>query len=95
MNSDEEWLDFLEGDTGWLKRAIVSHRIREEKGRYWVDLIFTDQENPLRKLRRPIDHYPSRQKAEWHANILKRQVGGDLRDPRPKPDNDADNIRSN
>lgn len=91
----EDELGFLDDDTDWLKNAVVTHRIREEKGRYWIDMIFTDETTPLRKLIRPINHYATRRKAEWHANILQRQISADPRDPRPKPDTDADDIRRN
>jgi len=88
-------LDFLGKQADWLKNCIVSHKIKEEKGRYWVVMIFTDRDDSLKKLSRPINHYPSRQKAEWHANILQRQISADPRDPRPKQPPNADDIRSN
>lgn len=88
-------LDFLSKDVDWLKSCIVSHEIKEEKGRFWVVMIFTDANDPLRKLIRPINDYPSRAKAEWHANILQRQISADPRDPRPKQNNNADDIRRN
>jgi hypothetical protein len=91
----EEELNFLSQETDWLKTAVVSHRIREERGRFWIDMIFSDAEQPLRKLIRPINHYSTREKAEWHANILQRQISADPRDPRPKKDNDADHLFSN
>lgn len=77
-------LKFLGAEAGWLKTCIVSHRIREEKGRYWIDMIFTDRDDPLRKLVRPISDHPSRERAEWQANLLQRQISADPRDPRAK-----------
>lgn len=91
----KEDLNFLSKDADWLKDSIVSHRIREEKGRFWVDMIFTDAEDPLRVLIKPIDHYHSRNKAAVHANILQRQISADPRDPRPKQPPNADDIRAN
>lgn len=49
----------------------------------------------MKKLVRPINDYHSRQKAEWHANILQRQISADPRDPRPKEEPNADDIRRN
>jgi hypothetical protein len=95
MMKNEHELDFLHGDAGWLRHCRVTHRIREERGRYWVDMIFTDRDDPMRKLVRPISDHMTRERAEWQANILRRQVSGDARDPRPKPTPDADDIRRN
>ncbi|MEM9930207.1 MAG: hypothetical protein AAF840_10340 [Bacteroidota bacterium] len=82
-------------DAEWLKKCVVSHRIREEKGRFWVEMIFTDRHDPLRKLIRPISDHPSRAVAERHADILQRQISADPRDPRPKDKGDADHIFPN
>lgn len=87
--------DFLGKQAGWLKDCVVTHKIKEEKGRYWVVMVFTDRNDPMKKLIRPINDYPSRQKAEWHANILQRQISADPRDPRPKEEPNADDIRRN
>lgn len=94
-NGDRRDLEFLGQDAAWLKSCLVSHEIKVEKGRFWVVMVFTDRQDPMRKLIRPINDYDSRQKAEWHANILQRQISGDHRDPRPKQQPNADDIRRN
>ncbi|MEQ8704424.1 MAG: hypothetical protein RIC19_10915 [Phaeodactylibacter sp.] len=92
---DQKDLGFLGEQAGWLKKCLVTHKIKEEKGRFWVVMVFTDRDDPLKKLVRPINDYPSRQKAEWHANIFQRQISADPRDPRPKEQPDANDIRRN
>ena len=91
----KEDLNFLQNDTSWLKRSIVSHEIQERNGRFWVVMIFTDEQDPLKKLIRPISDHPSLAVAERHADILQRQISADPRDPRPKKSNDDNNIRRN
>lgn len=91
----KEDLNFLHKDADWLKSCVVTHEIKEEKGRYWVNMIFTDANDPLKKLVRPISDHPSRAVAERHADILQRQISADPRDPRPKQKPDADDIRRN
>ena len=88
-------LNFIEGNADWLKTSIVSHRIDEKSGRFWVVMVFTDRNDPLRKLIRPITDYSTKQRAEWHANILQRQISADPRDPRPKQLPNADDIFPN
>ncbi|MEL7159941.1 MAG: hypothetical protein AAFN92_04225 [Bacteroidota bacterium] len=88
-------LRFLGDEADWLRTSIVTHRIEEKSGRFWIVMVFTDKADPLRKLVRPITDYPTRQRAEWHANLLQRQISADPRDPRPKQDPNADDIRSN
>lgn len=88
-------LSFLHEDADWLQTSIVSHRIEEKSGRWWVVMVFTDRDDPLRKLVRPITDYPTRQRAAWHANILQRQISADPRDPRPKQNPHADDIHPN
>lgn len=90
LGSDDE-LGFINEDSGWLRDSYVTSHVREESGRYWVDLLFTDRSAPARKLLRPIDHYATRTQAAWYANILLRQVRADPRDDRPQiPDDDHD-----
>ncbi len=91
----KEDLDFLDGDAGWLQHSTVSHRIDEKSGRFWVVMVFTDPADSVRKLVRPITDYPTRERAEWHANLLQRQISADPRDPRPKNSSDADDLFSN
>ena len=69
----------LLGDDSWLERCAVSYRIRQQRGRYHVEMIFTDCDDPAQVLVRPIDHYASRRKAELHAELFLRQI---RRDPR-------------
>ena len=88
-------LNFLGEDGDWLASSVVTPRVYEEKGRFWVSLIYTDKDDPLRKLVRVIDHYPTRRRAEMTADILRRQIGADLRDARPKKSTNADDIHPN
>lgn len=94
LGSGDE-LNFFGADADWLRGSHVTSHVREERGRFWVDLLFTDRDEPKRKLVRRIDHYATRAKAEWHANILLRQVRADPRDDRPQNPNDAHDLRSN
>ncbi len=70
-------------DYYWLKDAIVSTRVTPLDGRCLVELVFTDPQDPLHFLVRVIDTYCSRTKAEHCADIMRRQIGADPRDPRP------------
>jgi hypothetical protein len=95
MAKRHDELNFLGKNADWLRHSRVTHRVREERGRFYIDMIFTDRDEPLRKLVRTISDHPTRARAEWQANILQRQISGDARDPRPKPTDDADDIRRN
>ncbi|MEL6358730.1 MAG: hypothetical protein AAFQ01_02205 [Bacteroidota bacterium] len=88
-------LDFLSADPNWLKTCLVSHKIRSEKGRFWIDMIYTDPKDPLRKLVRTISDHPSLALAQRHADILQRQISADPRDPRKLDNKDADDIQRN
>ncbi|MBC6995108.1 hypothetical protein QWY85_05260 [Neolewinella lacunae] len=91
----KEDLTFLAQEADWLRNSIVTHRIDEKSGRFWVVMLYTDPADALRKLVRPITDYPTRERAEWHANLLQRQISADPRDPRPKNSSDADDLFSN
>lgn len=69
----------LLGDDSWLETCRVNYRIRAERGRYHVEMIFTDCADPAQMLIRRIDDYPSLRKAELYAGIFLRQI---RRDPR-------------
>ena len=91
---DRTDLNFIDrGD--WLASSLVTTRVHEERGRWWVSLIYTAKDDALRKLVRTIDHYSTRRRAELAADILRRQIGADPRDPRPKQAPDADDIHPN
>ncbi|MEM8585672.1 MAG: hypothetical protein AAGF87_15440 [Bacteroidota bacterium] len=92
--SDKD-LDFLSADPSWLKTCLVSHKIRAEKGRFWIDMIYTDQKDPMRKLIRTISDHPTLTLAQRHADILQRQISADPRDPRKLDNKDADDIQRN
>ena len=78
MTFDPEEYD-LEGDYAWLNDSVVEHRIHEANGRWYVTMVFINSEDPNQLLLRPIDNYPSKQKAELFAGIFQRQI---RRDPR-------------
>ncbi|MEM6394887.1 MAG: hypothetical protein AAF741_00970 [Bacteroidota bacterium] len=92
---NEKDLNFLSADPNWLKTCVVSHRIRQEKGRFWIDMIYTDQNDPMRKLVRTISDHPSLALAQRHADILQRQISADPRDPRKLDQGHADDIQHN
>ena len=83
-------------DYDWLKDSLVSTRISAIDGRYLVELVFTDPQDPFHCLVRVIDTYDSLKRASWFADIMRRQIGADLRDPRPNTElSDAHNLCSN
>lgn len=69
----------LNGDYAWLRDCVVEHRVTEQKGRWLVTIVFIHREDPNQVLLRPIDDYPTKQKAELFAGIFQRQI---RRDPR-------------
>lgn len=72
----------LLGEDAWLNDSAVTYRVREADGRWHVEMVFTNTDDPTQMLVRPIDHYPSRARAELFARNFQRQI---RRDPRGTP----------
>lgn len=72
----------LDGEHAWLNDCVVEYRIHEAKGRWHVSMVFINSEDHNQLLIRPIDDYPTKQKAELFAGIFQRQIS---RDPRGTP----------
>lgn len=71
-------LNFFYQD-GWLLDSAVIDQVYHRKGTWEVHLVFAHTENPFQFIKRRVGSYMTKQKAEFAANILRRQAAKDPR----------------
>ena len=71
-------LEFL-SDDWWLRDTAVVENIVKREGMWEIQLVFAHYRQPYKLIKRVIERYPSKDKAELNARYMKRLAAKDQR----------------